>query len=93
MNRNQTQEVIHRAKGWEIVFKKIDKACRTPKTPPQTYHQNPRLATISAQVAHIRDLLAQLRRDIAEDRAQRNLDSIHRLSTTAALWVDCVRGL
>jgi len=61
-------------------------------TPPQTY-QDPRLATISTQAAHIRDLLAQLRRDIAEDRAQRNMDSIRQLSTTAALWVDCVRGL
>jgi hypothetical protein len=63
-----------------------------PTTPPQT-SQNPRLATISAQAAHIRDLLAQLRRDIAEDRSQRNMDDIRRLSPTAAMWVDCVRGL
>jgi len=63
-----------------------------PTTPPQT-SQNPRLATISAQAAHIRDLLAQLRRDIAEDRSRRNMDDIRRLSSTAAMWVDCVRGM
>ena len=64
----------------------------TPTTPPQT-SKDPRLATISAQAAHIRDLLTQLRRDIDEDRAQRNMDDIRRLSPTAALWVDCVRGM